>query len=242
MFDFIKNIFLEKLVISPITSTERETAVSLLEVKKENIFRYNLAREIIEKKFSTKNTQGLDLFCANGYGTYFIGKFLKNTFITGIDGSKAAIKIAKKHYKLNNISYIRNIFPFKLKKAKYDYVICFESIEHLTNGKLLLDNLYNSLKYEGILIISTTNNDILPLCKNPNKFHKLQYSYTDFKTIILKAGFEIEKIYGQNVFELNNNKEIQNFLPVKERIIKENTNCQYMIFYCKKPKNITQKY
>lgn len=219
--------------ISPITSTERESAISLLNVKKEHIFRYNLAREIIIKNYNEKKTFGLDIFCANGYGTYFIGKFVQNSKITGIDGSKDAIKIAKRYYKKENVEYKTEIFPFKLKENFYDYVICFESLEHIYNPENLLKEIYKSLQENGIFFVSTPNEDLIPLDKNPNQFHIQQFKFHEIKNMLLKTGFKIQETYGQNIFELYNG-EIVKLLPNKERNVVKNLIGQHVIFYCRK--------
>lgn len=230
----LNRLFKRKInIISPITSSERESATNLLSVKKEHIFRYNLAREIIINKYNNKCTKGLDIFCANGYGTYFIAKFVENTRITGIDGSNDAIKIAKQYYKKENIDYKTKIFPFKLSSNKYDYIICFESIEHIYNPNFLLKEIYKSLKTSGILIISTPNDDIISLEKNPNQFHISQYKFEEIKNMLLFTGFKIKQYYGQNIFKLED-KMIVNLLPVKERNIIENIIGQHIIFYCEK--------
>lgn len=46
--------------------------------------------------------------------------------------------------------------PFKLKK-KYDIITFFEVIEHIDNTDILLQNCYNNLKKNGLLIFSCPN-------------------------------------------------------------------------------------
>lgn len=230
----LKKLFFKKRIeISPIDSDEREKAVSLTDVKKEHIFRYNLAKELTESVFGDKRTFGLDIFCGNGYGSYFLGKFLKNTHITAIDGSKDAVKIAKKFYNLPNIKYLNRVYPFKLKKNIYDYIVCFESLEHIDCGINFLTELKFSLKCGGILIISTPNDTILPLDINPNKYHKVQYTYKKLSEVLDNAGFEIINTFGQNIFSLDCNNKITGVLPVKDRQINNNLHSQNMILCCK---------
>lgn len=229
-----KNIFNHEKSNFDLKSGERETADSLIRVRKENLYRYKLAFDIIEKEFLSQQTKGIDIFCGNGYGTFLIANYNKSTFIEGIDGSKDAINLAKKHYKIKNNKFIKKLFPLRLKKDYYDYAICIESIEHIEGGKNLLKEIYDSLKKDGVLILSTPNNDILSLEKNPNKFHKKQYSLYEIKVILEDLNFNIKELYGQNIYELDEQEVIKNWLPIEQRNITNNPQSQFIFLYCKK--------
>ena len=85
-----------------------------------------------------------------------------------------------------------------------------------------------------MLILSTPNEDELPLDKHYNEFHYRQYTYSSIKKILLENKFTIKNVYAQNLFVLDNNGKKFKYLPTKDRIPKEGYNGQHMIIVCVK--------
>jgi len=100
---------------------------------------------------------------------------------------------------------------------KYDLIICAEVMEHLYSSPvILLQNFYNSLKSNGVLMIQTPNavalkNRIkLLFGKNPydiprenvkNPGHFREYTVKELADIAQKAGFELQEIITDEYFE-----------------------------------------
>lgn len=86
----------------------------------------------------------MDIFCGNGYGSYIVAKALNNLQkITSVDGSKETINFAKKNYGSKKIKYKHKLFPFKLNKNFYDFIISLESVEHVKDDKVFIETLVN---------------------------------------------------------------------------------------------------
>lgn len=99
----------------------------------------------------------------------------------------------------------------------YDLIICAEVMEHLYSSPvILLQNFYNSLKSNGVLMIQTPNavalkNRIkLLFGKNPydiprenvkNPGHFREYTVKELADIAQKAGFELQEIITDEYFE-----------------------------------------
>ena len=77
-------MFWPKKIKFDLYSGERETATSLLDITKHSIYRYNLVLETLCKKFDNADFIGLDIFCGNGYGSYFLAKYANLSKIIGI--------------------------------------------------------------------------------------------------------------------------------------------------------------
>ncbi|HEX2966570.1 MAG TPA: class I SAM-dependent methyltransferase [Syntrophorhabdaceae bacterium] len=181
-------------------SGERQTAEELSGIRRDHVVRYEFAESLIRDRIKRKDCTGLDIFCGNGYGTYVLSRAVRSGYVFGVDGSKDAIDMANKCYSLPNNVYSWKIFPFFIPAGSFDFVVCFESLEHVEDGALMLKLVLYSLKKNGIAVISVPNQDIHPLERNPHPFHIRHYSHLDF-ACMLPDDFIIEDWYGQNVYE-----------------------------------------
>lgn len=115
--------------------------------------------EVINCIDTIQETEILDIGC--GPGTLLSMLPLGYTHAVGVDISKKQIKFAERQFKnLKNISWIAsNIFDLKLKKNSFDFIFLIEVIEHLhkKDSLKLLNKIYNLLKKNGILILTTPN-------------------------------------------------------------------------------------
>jgi 2-polyprenyl-3-methyl-5-hydroxy-6-metoxy-1,4-benzoquinol methylase len=191
-----ENGFLERIVLE-------KAEYSLLQ---EHINRYAFALALV------KNKVVLDVACGSGYGTELIARIAES--VVGVDISRKALKYAKKHYKK------RSILGFVLSDARFlpfrenafQVIISFETIEHMDNHGIFLNELRNTLKAEGNLVISTPNARI-PYSKNKrNPFHVRELSRNEFSELLMLFSSEM-KYFGQCPFTL---KTLLLGLPVVE--------------------------
>lgn len=219
-----------------LNSGERQTGTNINDIRKDHTNRYNTAIDIIKRNFfETGTLRGLDCFCGNGYGSYLISNII-NTKLDSIDGSSEAIECAKKHYFNENINYFHKLFPFKLKKSEYDFVISLESIEHIKDDNKFLKEIYNSLKINGILVISTPNMEKQDLTRNINHFHYRHYYNNEFIQLAKDIGFQFIETYGQDTYIFNENRIMCGMLKPEEMDLKKDYNGQFSIFVMKKRK------
>lgn len=146
----------------------------------EHIARYEFAR-----KFSKGRV--LDIACGSGYGSEIILK--DNSYIkelVGIDIEKEAVNYARSNYSFNKTSYyVDNALNPDLYKTygTFDTIISFETIEHFEGDKQFIENLYNLLKPDGRLIISTPfGRGKNEACSSP--FHVYQYTEEEFVDVL----------------------------------------------------------
>jgi len=106
--------------------------------------------------------------------------------IVGIDISEESIDYAKGHYSFDETSYyVDDALNPELHKiyGTFDTIISFETIEHFEGDELFIQNLYNLLRPNGTLVIST------PFGRGKNEpcrcpFHVYQYTETEFIDIL----------------------------------------------------------
>lgn len=217
-----------------INSGERQTGTTLEEIRKDHYLRYQFVVDNLMSSFFDKKSMGIDLFCGNGYGSYMISKALPKTNLTSYDGCKEAIKLAKKYYKNDNNTFFYKLFPFDLGHDKYDYVISLESIEHVKDDILFVKKISNSLKNNGVLIVSTPNLNKYSLQSNVNHFHYRHYNKTMFIKMMKKYGFELQTWYGQDTYVVDNKNKICGLLPCDKMNLKEKYDGQFIIYVFKK--------
>ncbi len=214
-----------------LNSGERQTAKTLDGIRKDHLLRYCLAANFLENRFNQNKTFGADIFCGNGYGSYLLASKLKNTEILSIDASKEAIELANNHYKIKNrIKFINKIFPFELDKDKYDYVISFESIEHIQNDTQFIETIISSIKNKGYWFLSTPNEEIMSLKKNNNKFHFRHYTNKTMNNIFKKYNLELIEQYGEDTYSIDKEGLITGTLSEEKMKLIKNYNGQFMIY------------
>lgn len=98
----------------------------------------------------------LDVGCGNGVISRHLGKLGFN--VLGIDVSDATIARARELNTLPNVSFeVISAEQLVAQGDTFDAIICSEVLEHLQNPSSLLKVLYQSLKPDGILIVTVPN-------------------------------------------------------------------------------------
>lgn len=179
---------------------ERQISTKLIGIRNDHKARYDLVKKRIE---STKiYSKILDCASGIGYGSYMLSKSKYVLNIDAVDKNKEAHSFGAKYYPSKKIKRL-NINLNKLRKenndSKYDFITCFETLEHLEDieAKEFLLSLHLLLKSEGKLFISTPNEDLLPFAPEKFLFHKRHYTVQEFENLLLDSGFNIENFFSQ---------------------------------------------
>ena len=114
---------------------------------------------------------------------------------------------------------VQNAETFKLQQ-KFDVVISFETIEHLKNPELFLQNVHEVLATNGTFYVSTPISSIVQNNKPENIYHTVEWGFQKFQDIIAHK-FDIKDIFLQlySIPKKVNNKIINKILR-KAGIIK----------------------
>lgn len=146
----------------------------------------------------------LDIACGFGYG----GPLLINSGAIeyhGVDLSIELIKNAQYLYANEKISYSQGDICYYSSKDIFDTVICFETIEHVSNYRAALKNINKLLRDNGVLIISSPNRKVTsPVAKNlldspANPYHTQEFTIDELRKELNDAGFSVsdDNIFGQ---------------------------------------------
>lgn len=149
----------------------------------EHVHRYILAKEHIN------GGRVLDLACGEGYGSKILAE--KAEHVVGIDLSSQAIQNAKDKLDYNNIEFkVADCCNTQLDPASYDYIVSFETIEHLSEPEKFINEINRLLKPEGLLIISSPDKlEYRDKTNNNNQYHKRELYHSEFKKL-LKSYFK----------------------------------------------------
>ena len=190
--------------------------------------RIKYIQDVVNKKKIDK-MKILDVGCGGGLISEGLSKIGAN--VTGIDFVKDNINIARIHAQKSNLNIDYKTLDFENEKinSKFDIIVIFEVLEHLSDWKSFIKKIQSNLKSNGVLIISTINKNLLSkfltidiaenflqwIPRNTHNYHKF-----------IKPK-ELEFFLNQNNFKNISFKGLQ-YNPFKRKwILSKNTNVNY---------------
>jgi len=216
-------------------SGERQTAPNIESIRADHLYRYQLVNDRLMRTDARTLVNGLDIFCGNGYGTFLLTKQNPNVHVIGIDGSAEAIAQANENYALINNLFAQKLFPFVLPQQAFEFIACFESLEHVEADETMFSAIVAAAKPGGVIFISVPNQKFNDLQKNPHLFHVRHYLHDDFLASFL-GNLELLTWYGQDVYEFNvHGINTLKLLETSAMVPKENIEGQVNIYVLRKP-------
>ena len=142
-----------------------------------HVFRYHFATAYIKP-----NDRVLDLACGMGYGSYVLGENSLCSKVTGVDIHVEGLEYANNMYGSEKTSFhLGNAEDLNfIASNSFDIVCSFETLEHLPNPELLLQELYRVIAPGGRLIISVPNDWSDDSGRDPNPYHYNVYTWQSF--------------------------------------------------------------
>ena len=188
--------------------------------------------QYILSKCNLNNKKVLDIGCGGGILSEELCK--QGAEVTGIDSSSKSISIARQHAEQNNydIKYI-NKSIFKITDLGiYDFVVCFEMIEHINEPNDLIKKIKEHSSKKSGLFLSTINRNLksFMLAKIMaeyvlNYVPKGTHQYAKFIT-----PYELTKMLENNNYKLNDISGL-NFNPLEESFnLSSNTDINYFLY------------
>ena len=171
----------------------------------------------------------LDLGCGGGLTSEGLSKI--GADVTGIDFVKENINVAKIHAQKNNLKINYKTLDFENEKisSKFDIIVIFEVLEHLSDWKSFIKKIKSNLKLNGILIISTINKNLiskfLAIDLAENFLNWIPLNTHNYHKFIRPK--ELEFFLNQNNFKNISFKGLK-YNPFKRKwILSEKTNVNY---------------
>jgi SAM-dependent methyltransferase len=153
------------------------------------------AEHVARYRFAAQFARGrrvLDAGAGEGYGVAMIGA-AGAASVVGVDIDDEAVAHAKETYGAEFIQGDITALPFPDKS--FDLVVCFETIEHVSDPATALMEFRRVLSDDGLLIISTPNRDEYLV---ENEFHEREYSPEEFDGLLSDQFRLRTRLYQQN--------------------------------------------
>jgi 2-polyprenyl-3-methyl-5-hydroxy-6-metoxy-1,4-benzoquinol methylase len=135
-----------------------------------------------------KKGKALDIGCAYGYLTNYLNKHGFST--TGCDISEYALDIASRLFP--DISTFKADIDngVELEENNYDLITAFEVLEHCRNLDQIADKIEDSLKSEGLLLISVPDSELVPPEEQGDDTHVSFLSRDEWIDVFTKNSME----------------------------------------------------
>lgn len=163
----------------------------------------------------------LDIACGEGFGAEILSK--KAAKIVAVDSAQIdkSIKNNKKinFVKSDAIEYLEK------NKEKFDYIVCFETVEHIKEYEKFIQLLKNNLKVGGTLFVSTPNKKFTDSFFGEifNPYHVKEFYTQELFDILGKIFKSKPKILRQRPVKKNNFliSTLLSFVDEKSKIVED---------------------
>lgn len=156
----------------------------------EHLHRYALTYNFIAGK------DVLDIASGEGYGSSLMASVAKS--ITGVDIDPEAVKHASETYRKPNLRYLHgSATQIPIASATMDVVVSFETIEHLNEHQLMMEEIKRVLRPDGLVIISSPDKKFYTEQQSHyNDYHCKELYFEEFEKLI-RSNFSSTRFYFQ---------------------------------------------
>jgi SAM-dependent methyltransferase len=139
-----------------------------------HLIRYEWAQAVLAE--ARPPSRILDVACGSGYGSNALACRFPDAEVVGADYDETAVSHAESLYEAPNLTFVRaNVMEWPETLGDFDYIVSFDTIEHVPHRELMLENVVEHLDAEGSLLLSTPvygENHLVPEWEH----HHVEYS------------------------------------------------------------------
>jgi 2-polyprenyl-3-methyl-5-hydroxy-6-metoxy-1,4-benzoquinol methylase len=143
---------------------------------------------------SVVSGDALDVACGTGYGSRMLARRAR---ISGVDRDEDAVSKARS--RVPGTFLAAEVPPIPFPDNAFDFVVCFETVEHIRDDSAFIRDVTRLLRPSGRLLISTPNSAISAVDGVPiNRWHVREYTLESLTSLLTEAGLEISNVYVQS--------------------------------------------
>jgi 2-polyprenyl-3-methyl-5-hydroxy-6-metoxy-1,4-benzoquinol methylase len=141
----------------------------------------------------------LDVACGTGYGSALLAA--PGRRLLGIDASAAAVGQANRDFASDDVRFeVGDATRLPVADSSVDFVVSFETIEHLAEPTEFVDEVARVLRTGGTLLLSTPDRDVYSGGRTDgrsnNPFHPSEMTRSELLAL-LQAQFVLHEVLGQ---------------------------------------------
>jgi SAM-dependent methyltransferase len=156
-------------------------------VHAEHLVRYRVAAQL------ARSQRVLDAACGEGYGTSLLAAADAGS-VTGLDVDVSTVTHARSRHPGPEF-VVGDVRELPFADGSFDLVVCFETIEHVSDPERVLGEFDRVMADDGLLLVSTPNKHRYLV---ENEFHEREFFHEEF-VAVLEARFErVEILLQQN--------------------------------------------
>jgi len=149
-----------------------------------------LSLHIQRYEFAAKYLKGerlLDIACGVGYGTRLMADMAETIQMAlGVDLSKEAVQYALRHYGNERVQFLQHNAMTFTDEEGFDSIVSVETLEHLNDPAILIQQLIGILRPGGVFIASVPTTP----SKDVNPFHLNDFTEDSFRNIVAVHGMK----------------------------------------------------
>lgn len=164
-----------------------------VQVVYEHLHRYLFARPLAHGK------RVLDLGSGEGYGAALLGEVAES--VLGVEIDPDAVAHARRQYASSNLRFLeRSILDLDgIDDHAFDLIVCFETIEHVTEHDVVMANVRRLLAPGGRFCVATPDRLVYTEAHDYHNPHHVRELSLDELTALLGSSFPHVRLWGQHV-------------------------------------------
>lgn len=138
----------------------------------------------------------LDVPCGTGYGTAILGS--NGNVVLGMDIDEASIALASDRYMYQNVRFATGDMMTVELPTGVGFITCLDGLEHVRDGRHLIERFVASLTDDGILVVSVPINELEITKGRRNPFHLAEYTPESLRELLSKY-FRRVSLFGHDL-------------------------------------------